>query len=59
MRSKTDMQDFKAVASLRPGQRGTAAEVKKYGEDLLCVRYRVNSEGIRIKTVEIIVKQEG
>lgn len=54
MRTKSDMQAFKAKASLRPGQRGTAAEFEKYGENLLFVRYRY-SNGIRYKTVEIIV----
>ena len=56
MRSKADMQAFKTGASLRPGQRGTAAELEKYGEDLLCVRYRYDrAKGLRHKTVEIIV----
>ena len=41
--------------NLEPGQNGTKALVKKYGERLVCVRYRYDaSTGMRYKTVELI-----
>lgn len=44
-----------AKQSLHVGAKGTLAEYEKYGDDLLCVRYRYNKEKkIRIKTVELI-----
>ncbi|MES1956000.1 hypothetical protein [Salinisphaera hydrothermalis] len=40
---------------LKPGQNGTKQLVQKYGERLVCVRYRYDSEaGLRHKTVELI-----
>lgn len=43
---------------LFPGQPGTKKLVERYGEDLLCVRYRYDSEGKRrLKTVELIVEE--
>jgi hypothetical protein len=42
----------------RPGQAGTKAYVAEYGERLVCVRYRYDSEARRrYKTVEIIVDE--
>ena len=41
--------------NLQPGQNGTKALVKKYGERLVCVRYRYDQQtGTRYKTVELI-----
>ena len=43
---------------LRPGQRGTRNLVKKYGESLLCVRFRYDAQlRLRIKTVELVVEK--
>jgi hypothetical protein len=43
---------------LRPGQRGTQQLYKIYGERLLYVRYRYDSERqLRVKTVELIVDE--
>lgn len=39
--------------SLRPGQNGTKKLVKKYGTNLIMVRYRY-FDGFRLKTVELI-----
>jgi len=48
--------DFRTLASLSPGQKGTIRMFEQYGDDLFCVRYRYNRKlGIRIKTVELIV----
>ncbi|SRR6266571_373492 len=42
---------------LKPGQYGTKALVEKYGDALVCVRYRYDvASNIRIKTVELIVE---
>jgi len=44
---------------LKPGQKGTKALVEKYGENLVCVRYRYDKTSrTRIKTVEIIVEKK-
>ena len=42
---------------LKPGQRGTKSLVKKYGDSLLCVRFKYDAEKQqRLKTVELIVE---
>ncbi|MDA8430220.1 MAG: hypothetical protein M0T70_13275 [Geobacteraceae bacterium] len=44
---------------LKPGQKGTKAVVQKYGDDLVCVRYRYDEASrTRIKTVELIVERK-
>jgi len=44
---------------LKPGQKGTKALVEKYGNDLVCVRYRYDETSrARIKTVELIVERK-
>ena len=44
---------------LKPGQKGTKALVEKYGDDLVCVRYRYDEASrTRLKTVEIIVEMK-
>ena len=44
---------------LKPGQRGTKRLLEKYGDSLVCVRYRYDEEsGTRIKTVELIVDKK-
>ena len=41
--------------NLRPGDNGTKRLMQKYGENLVCVRYRYDKEnGKRYKTVELI-----
>jgi hypothetical protein len=43
---------------LKPGQRGTKNLVAKYGDALLCVRFRYDAKiQQRIKTVELIVEK--
>ncbi len=43
---------------LRSGQPGTKSLVKKYGDALLCVRFRYDAESRqRLKTVELIVER--
>ena len=44
--------------NLRPGMRGTKKLVEKYGERLVCVRYRYDAtQGKRYKTVELIEEE--
>ena len=50
---------MKTHTHLKPGQKGTKALVEKYGEDLVCVRYRYDEASrTRIKTVELIVERK-
>jgi argonaute-like protein implicated in RNA metabolism and viral defense len=43
---------------LLPGQRGTKKLTQKYGDQLVCVRYRYDTErNRRYKTVELIVDE--
>jgi hypothetical protein len=44
---------------LVPGQPGTKKYFKKYGKNLVCVRYKYDSaKKEKIKTIELIVKRE-
>lgn len=48
-----------ARLKLKPGQKGTKALVEKYGDTLVCVRYRYDEASrTRIKTVELIVERK-
>jgi hypothetical protein len=43
---------------LKPGQRGTKSLAKKYGEALLCVRFRYDAKlRQRLKTVELVIER--
>jgi hypothetical protein len=47
-----------ATIKLRPGQKGTKNLLAKYGDALLCVRYRYDVQSrTRSKTVELIVER--
>lgn len=53
------LRDMKAYAHLKPGQKGTMRLVEKYGEALLCVRYRYDEvRRVKLKTVEIVVDEK-
>lgn len=44
--------------TLRPGERGTKKLLERYGDRLLCVRYRYDdATGRRVKSAEIIVDE--
>ena len=48
-----------ARTKLMPGQKGTKSLVAKYGDALLCVRYRYDRQShTRLKTVELIVERK-
>ena len=52
------LKEMKTYKHLKPGQKGTLRLVEKYGDVLLCVRYRYDEkQGRRIKTVEIVVEE--
>ena len=43
---------------LKPGQRGTKSLAAKYGDDLVCVRFKYDAKlRQRLKTVELIVER--
>ena len=49
---------MKTRLTLKPGQHGTKSLVKKYGDALVCVRFRYDPEtGQRLKTVELVVER--
>ena len=49
---------MKTKRKLNPGQPGTKKLVEKFGDDLVCVRYRYDSaKKRRFKTVELIVDE--
>ena len=53
------LRNMKTQSHLKPGQKGTKRLVAKYGDALLCVRYRYDKErGVRLKTVEIVVEEK-
>lgn len=50
--------EWRVAKKLRPGQRGAIKLARTYGAELLCVRYRENSDGTeRITTVELVVER--
>ena len=53
------LKEMKTYAHLKPGQRGTHRLVEKYGQSLVCVRYRYDEKrGVKLKTVEIVVDEK-
>ena len=52
---KYKRSEWKTRTSLAVGQKGTLKPYQEYGDALLCVRYRYNDQGVRIKTVEIVI----
>ena len=47
-----------ARTKLLPGKKGTKSLVAKYGDALLCVRYRYDEKSrTRLKTVELIIER--
>lgn len=53
------LKDMKTQTHLKPGQKGTKSLLEKYGDALVCVRYRYDAaRGVRLKTVEIIVGEK-
>lgn len=46
---------LRVVKTLSPGQPGALRLGRKYGRDLVCVRYRMDDRGLRYTTVELVV----
>src|SRR5476651_2730552 len=54
----TNELKLKTRLTLKPGQYGTKSLVKKYGDDLICVRFRYDAKSQqRIKTVELVIER--
>lgn len=50
---------WKVKASLIPSQRGTQGAYDRFGDDLICVRYRYSPDGrFRVKTAEIVLEMK-
>jgi hypothetical protein len=50
--------EMKTRAKLKPGQKGTKKLVERYGDALVCVRYRYDPVKCKqLKTVEIVVSE--
>ena len=46
-------------STVAPGQKGTKALLKEYGDQLVCVRYRYDkARQKRIKTIELIIDEQ-
>jgi hypothetical protein len=55
----TERFNMDVKATLPPGANGTKALVRKYGDQLVCVRYRYDkTTRKRYKTVELIVEEK-
>ena len=53
-----DLVDSKVVKRLRPDQRGALKLGRRYGDALVCVRYRHSADGrLRFTTIELVVDQ--
>ena len=52
------LKDMKTHKHLKPGEAGTVRLIERFGDALLCVRYRYDAiRDMRIKTAEIIVEE--
>lgn len=50
---------MKVKRILHPGQPGTKKLVKRYGDKMLCVRYRYDEDKMmKYKTIEIIIDEK-
>ncbi len=53
------LKQMKVHKHLKPGENGTLRLVERFGDKLLCVRYRYDAiRDMRIKTAEIIVDEK-
>ncbi len=53
---KTDPTAWQVSKTIKPHQRGAIKLARAHGENLLCVRYRENTEGTeRLTTVELVI----
>jgi hypothetical protein len=58
MNPVTRRERWRVAKKLLPGQPGTIKLARKHGQALVCVRYRLDAQGLnRCTTVELIVEQ--
>ena len=57
--AKTESLDqWRVAKTIKPSQRGAMKLARIHGRELLCVRYRENSEGTeRLTTIELVVER--
>ena len=54
------LRDMRVQTHLKPGQKGTKQLVEKYGDALICVRYRYDRKRrVYLKTAELIEQEWG
>ena len=52
------LDQWHVAKKIKPSQRGAIKLARNYGDELLCVRYRENSDGTeRLTTVELVVER--
>ena len=50
---------FRTAKTIYPGQAGSKKWMQKYGDDLLCIRYKYDAENReKIKTVELLAEKQ-
>ena len=56
LKTKTDRRDeWRIAKKIKPTQRGALKLTRSYGAELICVRYRENTDGTeRLTTVELV-----
>ena len=53
------LKNMNTKTHLKPEQKGTKLLVEKFGDALLCVRYRYDEKrGVRMTTVELVVEEK-
>jgi len=59
LKTKTDRRDeWRVAKKIKPSQRGALKWTRSYDAELLCVRYRENTDGNeRLTTVELVVER--
>ena len=59
LKTKTDRRDeWRIAKKIKPTQRGALKLTRSYGAELICVRYRENTDGTeRLTTVELVVER--
>jgi len=59
LKTKTDRRDeWRVIKKIKHSQRGAFKLTRSYGAELLCVRYRENTDGTeRLTTAELVVER--
>lgn len=52
------LSSLRVIKKLHPGARGAKALTERYGDQLVCIRHRVDESGLRrLTTVEVVVAE--